>query len=40
LKVQLAGKHAANQILPVGITEVTDEELVAFAQEEIDLITV
>jgi len=40
LKVQLAGKHAANQILPVGITEVTDEEVVAFAQEEIGLIAV
>jgi len=40
LKVRLAGKHAANQILPVGITEVTDEEMVAFAQKEIGLIAV
>jgi threonylcarbamoyladenosine tRNA methylthiotransferase MtaB len=35
LKVRVAGRHAANQILTAEITEVTDEELVAVPQERI-----
>jgi threonylcarbamoyladenosine tRNA methylthiotransferase MtaB len=34
LKVRLAGRHAANQILSAEISEVIDEELVAVAQHE------
>ena len=35
LKVRVAGRHPANQILTTEITGVTDEELVAVAQREI-----
>ncbi len=35
LKVRLAGRHAANQIFTAEITAVTDEELVAVAQQEV-----
>ena len=35
LKVRLAGRHAANEILAAEITGVSDEELVAMAQREI-----
>jgi threonylcarbamoyladenosine tRNA methylthiotransferase MtaB len=35
LKVRLADRHSANQILPTEITAVTDEGLVAVAQKEI-----
>lgn len=35
LKVRVAGRHSANQILTTEITGVTDEELVAMAQTEI-----
>jgi threonylcarbamoyladenosine tRNA methylthiotransferase MtaB len=35
LKVRLAGRHEANQILAAEISEVSDEDLVAVAQKEI-----
>jgi threonylcarbamoyladenosine tRNA methylthiotransferase MtaB len=37
LKVRLAGRHEANQILTAEISEVVDEELVAVAKEEVAL---
>jgi hypothetical protein len=35
LKIRLAGRHAANQILTAEITEVADEGLMAVAQSEV-----
>jgi threonylcarbamoyladenosine tRNA methylthiotransferase MtaB len=37
LKVRLAGRHEANQILTAEISEVVDEELMAVAKEEVAL---
>lgn len=39
LKVRLAGRHEANQIVGAEITEVSNEELVAVAKEEVALST-
>lgn len=40
LKVRLAGRHPANQILTAAITEVGNEELVAVAQTELAAISI